>query len=223
MSASGTGHGRGGDVGMKPADEGTVHQLLGRIAYFHTLFVEPALTSNGRADTGELCCNHRETDQPDHPDVGTLLAATAWSVLDETASGVGEHLRLCPKIDGHCCATCRVAASAAAIAEAWASTERRAYGLPPPSDRLRQACRAAAAVRLPSVFAQQYRTRCSALNKPGEPGPLPGSDELPLTGELLALWENPLTATRSPVVSWLNHCTDLHDIHRVLQQRGTTK
>ncbi|MFI2618500.1 hypothetical protein [Streptomyces sp. NPDC018584] len=44
-----------------------------------------------------------------------------------------------------------------------------------------------------------------------------------MTGELFALWLDPLAATRSPVISWLNHCTDLNDIHRVLQQGGTTK
>ena len=60
------------------------------------------------------------------------------------------------------------------------------------------------------------------MTEAAEASLVPDSGELPLTGELLVLWQDPLAAT-SPVVSWLNHCTDLNDIHRVLQQRGTTK
>jgi hypothetical protein len=209
---------------MKPGDEVTVHQLLGRIAYFHALFIEPALTDD-QLGTGEPCCNHQDTTGPGQPDVGMMLADTAWTVLDEIARTLGEHLLPCPKSDRHCCATCRVAASGAAIGQAWTITEHRAYRRPPPTDHLRQASRTTAAIRLARVFARQYGTHCLALSKSeaADTSPLPDSDELPLTGELLALWQDPLAAPSAPVVSWLNHCTDLNDIHRVLQQRGTTK
>ncbi|MEV4197462.1 MULTISPECIES: hypothetical protein [Micromonospora] len=53
------------------------------------------------------------------------------------------------------------------------------------------------------------------------PEVLPGAEELPLTGELLALWDNPNAATHHPVVSWLNHCTGLDDVRRVLETRRT--
>ncbi|MFE4828033.1 hypothetical protein [Streptomyces sp. NPDC056672] len=210
---------------MKPGDEVTIHQLLGRVAYFHTLFVEPALTSVGPPVSGETCCNHQDTTEPGQPDVGTMLDDTAWTVLDEIARTLGEHLRPCPKADGRCCATCRVAASGAAIAQTWTTIEHLAYHRPPPENRLRQTCRTTAAVRLADVFARQYGTNCRALAEAEalDTSSLPNSSELPLTGELLALWQDPLATTGSPVVSWLNHCTDLNDIHRVLQQRGTTK
>ncbi|MFD6912184.1 hypothetical protein ACFWB2_06860 [Streptomyces virginiae] len=210
---------------MKPGDAVTIHQLLGRIAYFHTLFIEPALTSRKQPRAGEACCNHKNTAGYRQPDVGTVLASTAWAVLDEIATALGEHLRLCPDSGHRCCAACRIAASGAAIAQAWAVTEHRSYGLPLPADPLVRACRTTAATRLALVFTQQHRTSCRDLAQAETPDAalLPDSGDLPLTGELLALWQDPLAATRSPVVSWLNHCTDLNDIHRVLQQGGTRK
>jgi hypothetical protein len=209
---------------VKPGDEVTVHQLLGRIVYFHTLFIEPALTSVGQPGAGKACCNHQDTALSGQPEVGTMLANTAWAVLDEIARTLGKHLLPCPKSDRHCCATCQIAASGAAIGQAWMIIEHRAYRRPPPTDRLRQASRTTAATRLARVFAQQYGTDCPvlAMTEAAEASLVPDSGELPLTGELLVLWQDPLAAT-SPVVSWLNHCTDLNDIHRVLQQRGTTK
>ncbi|MFG2974619.1 hypothetical protein ACGFYY_16710 [Streptomyces sp. NPDC048331] len=210
---------------MKPGDAVTIHQLLGRIAYFHTLFIEPALTFSELPRADEPCCNHKDTAGFGQPDVGAVLASTAWPVLDEIATTVGAHLLLCPEFDHWCCAVCRVAASGAAIAHAWMVTEHRAYGLPLPADPLVRACRTTAASRLALVFTQQHGALCGGLVQAEAPdvGLLPDSSDLPLTGELLALWQDPLAATRSPVVSWLNHCTDLNDIHRVLQQGGTTK
>ncbi|TDC45092.1 hypothetical protein E1258_30770 [Micromonospora sp. KC207] len=50
---------------------------------------------------------------------------------------------------------------------------------------------------------------------------LPGTEDLPLAGELLALWANPTAKTHHPVASWLNHCTGLDDVRRVLKTRRT--
>ncbi|WP_328788080.1 MULTISPECIES: hypothetical protein [unclassified Streptomyces] len=210
---------------MKPGDAVTIHQLLGRISYFHILFVEPALASSRQPGEGEACCNHRDNAGCRQPDVGTVLASTAWAVLDEIATTLGEYLRLCPDSGHQCCAACRIAVSGAAIAQAWTVTEHRSYDLPLPLDPLVRACRTTFAARLALVFAQQHGISCGALAQAESPdaGLLPDSGDLPLTGELLALWQDPLAATRSPVVSWLNHCTDLKDIHRVLQQGGITK
>lgn len=210
---------------MKPGDTVTIHQLLGRIVYFHTLFIEPALTSSRQPGAGEACCNHKDSARFGRPDVGTVLASTAWAVLDEIATTLGEHLRPCPDSDHRCCAACRIAVSGAAIAQAWTVTEHRSYGLPLPADPLVRACRTTAATRLALVFTQQHGASCGALTqvKTADAGLLPDSGDLPLTGELLALWQDPLAATRSPVVSWLNHCADLNDIHHVFQQGGTTK
>ncbi|MFJ5882913.1 hypothetical protein [Kitasatospora cineracea] len=209
---------------MKPGDEVAVHQLLGRIVYFHALFVEPALAPAPAATVGEACCNHRSPARRMRPDTGGLLAGTAWTVLDEVAATLGTSVGRCPSHGPTCCATCRVADSAAAVAEAWLAAEHRAYRRPEPHGPMRQACREAAAARLTRVFVHQHHAPCPAAHVGEKAGAwlLPGTDELPLTGELLALWRDPLAAGGSPVVSWLNHCTDLDDIRRVLDTRRPT-
>ncbi|MFF2075411.1 hypothetical protein ACFVXG_11750 [Kitasatospora sp. NPDC058162] len=211
---------------MRPGDEVTVHQLLGRISYFHTLFIEPALApaSAPASVSGEPCCNHRAPARAVRPDAGALLAHSAWSVLDEVAATLGTWAGRCPSYGPACCATCRVAGSAAAVADAWLATEHRAYQRPEPNTPMRQACREAAAARLTRVFVHQHHTPCPAAQAGEKAGAwlLPGTGELPLTGELLALWRDPLAGGGSPVVSWLNHCTDLDDIRRVLDTRRPT-
>ncbi|MEU6295302.1 hypothetical protein [Streptomyces erythrochromogenes] len=209
---------------MRPGDEVTVHQLLGRVSYFHALFIEPALAPAPAAANGEPCCNHRTPAGPVRPTVDGLLAGTGWAVLNEIAATLGAEAGRCPSHGPSCCATCRVAGSAAAVAEAWLATEHRAYQRPEPAVPTRLACREAAAARLTRVFVHQHHVPCPAAQVGETAGAwlLPGPDELPLTGELLALWRDPLTGNGSPVVSWLNHCTDLDDIRRVLETRRPT-
>ncbi|MER7702354.1 hypothetical protein ABTX81_05580 [Kitasatospora sp. NPDC097605] len=209
---------------MRSGDEATVHQLLGRIAYFHAMFIEPTLAVDPTATVGQPCCNHRPLPKGVRPTADGLLADTAWAVLDEIAATLSAYARQCPAYEPGCCATCRVASSTAAVAEAWLVAERRAYHRPPPHGRTRQACREAAATRLTRVFVLQHHAPCPVA-KGGETADswlLPSADELPLTGELLALWHDPPAGGGSPVVSWLNHCTDLDDIRRVLEARRPT-
>ncbi|WP_369184144.1 hypothetical protein [Streptomyces sp. Y1] len=209
---------------MRPGDEVTVHQLLGRISYFHALFIEPTLAPATAATSGEACCNHRTPAETVRPSVGGLLAHSAWAVLDEVAATLGARAGRCPSHGHACCATCRVAGSAAAVADAWLATEHRAYRRLEPGAPMRQACREAVAARLTRVFVHQHHAPCPAAHVDEKAGAwlLPGADELPLTGELLALWRDPLSGGGSPVVSWLNHCTDLDDIRRVLDTRRLT-
>ncbi|MFF1906387.1 hypothetical protein [Kitasatospora sp. NPDC058218] len=209
---------------MRPGDEVTVHQLLGRISYFHALFIEPALPSAPAAVSGETCCNHRTPAGKERPDAAGLLAGTAWAVLDEITTTLGAHARRCPTHGPGCCATCRVSSAATTLAETWLATEHHAYQRPEPNTQTRQACREAAATRMTRVFVRQHHAPCPAVHGTEKAGAwlLPGADELPLTGELLALWRHPLAGGRSPVVSWLNHCTDLDDIRRVLETRRPT-
>ncbi|MEV4560889.1 hypothetical protein AB0K51_28370 [Kitasatospora sp. NPDC049285] len=201
-------------------DHVTLHQLLGRMVYFHTLFIDPAFTPAPELGPGEACCNHR-SDTRQRTAYG-LLAATAWAALDEIATALSGHHAPCPDRDGTCCATCRVATAGATIIDAWIVTEHSAYHRPQPDDLVRQACRTTAAARLAHAFATQHSAACPALVplSPAAGNPLlPTREDLPLTGELLALWQEPLSAARSPVVSWLNHCTALDDVHRVLETR----
>ncbi|MFD0347212.1 hypothetical protein ACFQ0M_16565 [Kitasatospora aburaviensis] len=180
-------------------DDVTLHQLLGRIVYFHSLFIEPAFTPIEEHDRGEACCNHG-SDAHRRTAYG-LLATTAWIALDEIAATLSGHHVPCPRRNNSCCATCRVATAGAAIADAWIVTEHRAYGRPQPDEHLRQVCRTAAAARLAHIFAAQHTAACSALTSliptVGSPPP-PAAENLPLIGELLALWQapSPQPATR---------------------------
>ncbi|WP_406086795.1 hypothetical protein [Kitasatospora purpeofusca] len=205
-------------------DDLTLHQLLGRIIYFHILFIDPVFIPAQERGRGEACCNHRSNAH--RSTAYGLLATTAWTALDEIAASLSGHHTPCPHRDGSCCATCRVATAGAAIADAWIVTEHRAYQCPPPGDHVRQLCRIVAAARLAHAFAAQHAAACPALASlgPATSSPLlPNPEDLPLTGELLALWQNPLSTARGPVTSWLNHCTALDDVHRVLETRRNNR
>ncbi|KPI02950.1 hypothetical protein OK074_5100 [Actinobacteria bacterium OK074] len=197
----------------------TIHQLLGRIVYFHALFIEPALRPGTPSEPGPECCNHAA--DPGQRAVGEVLPDSAWMSLVDIAATLPAHHRPCPQSDGTCCATCHVTSTAAAITAGWAQTEYHSYRQAEPAETLLHVCENAAAARLGRVFAEQHTTRCPALDRRTVPEALPETEELPLTGELLSLWADPTATTRHPVASWLNHCTGLDDIRRVLKTRRT--
>lgn len=196
-------------------------QLLGRVVYFHALFIALDLQPAPVAVPGVLCCNHSS-----HPGQRTrygLLGTSAWVALDEIATGLKGYDRRCPELGRDCCATCRVADCAAAVVDAWLTTELHSYDLPAIDTEARQSVRAAAARQLSTAFADQYEAHCPTQDghhRAGGPRPR-AADELPLTSELLALWQDPLARAEQPVISWLNHCTALTDIRRVLNSRRT--
>ncbi|MDX2680067.1 hypothetical protein [Streptomyces soliscabiei] len=196
-----------------------IHQLLGRIVYFHALFIEPALTASPSPGPGPVCCNHGAA--PGRRTTDELLPDSAWASLAGVAATLPAYHQPCPKTDGSCCATCCIAAAAAAVGVSWTLTERHNYRQAEPTETLLRDCGRAAAARLGRVFAAQHAAPCPALDQLTVPDVLPGAQELPLTGELLALWADPTPTTRSPVASWLNHCTGLDDVRRVLETRRT--
>ncbi|MFD5768911.1 hypothetical protein ACFWIN_24235 [Streptomyces sp. NPDC127049] len=208
--------------GERVLDELTAHQLLGRIVYFHVLLIAPDLPASDRPPvSGPACCRHRT---PGSRPPETVLAGSAWGALLEVAAELPGHHRPCLRTPNACCAACRVIAAAAAVGSGWAAAEHRAYHQRSPAAGLLDACGRAAAGRVGRVFAARYATECAALDllaaEPPAPETLPGVDELPLTGELLALWTDPAATTQAPVVSWLNHCTGgLGDVRRVLESR----
>ncbi|MEU8708649.1 hypothetical protein [Streptomyces sp. NPDC048565] len=200
----------------------TIHQLLGRIVYFHALHIAPALPAGPPARPGPACCNH--APGPGRRPAPALPAGSAWHALVDVATALPSHHRPCPHPAGACCATCRIAAAASAVAGGWALTEHRAYRQGDPAAWLVEDCRTATADRIARVFSAQHHTACPALDGLTAPGPhaLPSLDTLPLTAELLALWADPAATTRTPVASWLNHCTGLADVRRVLDSRRST-
>jgi hypothetical protein len=200
----------------------TLHQLLGRIVYFHVLFIEPSLRPPPPRP-GEACCNHHRPSGSRRT-VDALLYDTAWQALDEVAAAAG-YLRRCPTQGGDCCATCRVAAAADTVATSWAQTEHHVYHHTAPKGELLRACGLIAAVRLGRVFATQHHEPCPGLKRlealrPDNAEPV-SAEELPLTGELLALWADPTATTHHPVTSWLNHCSGLDEVGRLLHARRT--
>ncbi|MEU1813085.1 hypothetical protein [Micromonospora aurantiaca (nom. illeg.)] len=197
----------------------TIHQLLGRIVYFHALFIEPSLAPSAPSRPGPVCCNHGP--EPDRGTISELLTDSAWAALVEVATTLPAHDHPCPKAKDACCATCRVVTAAAAVGAGWARTEHRSYQRAEPAETLLRACELAAAARLGRAFATQHTAWCPALDQLSGPVAPPATDELPLTGELLALWANPIADVHRPVTNWLNHCTGLDDVRRVLETRST--
>src|SRR5580700_7037819 len=140
----------------------TAHQLLGRIVYFHALFIEPALTRRASATPGTLCCNH-DGFSPGQKPASVVLQGTAWAALDDVSVTLPAFYQRCPAVADNCCAVCRVAAASAAIATCWADTEYRAYHQSDESARVR-ACGQAAAVRIGAAFATLRSAACPTLN-----------------------------------------------------------
>lgn len=203
------------------ADAVTLHQLLGRIVYFHALVIEPVLRPGTPLAPAPVCCAHSPHPNPCARTVGELLPGSAWQVLWEIATPRAVPSKGCPTSCSSCCATCHVSAAAGTIAASWARTEYRTYRECEPAGALVDACASAASTRLGRVFAFQHSSPCSRLERTA-PQALPPTEELPLTGELLALWANPTTVSRHPVVTWLNHCTSLDDVQRVLASKRRT-
>lgn len=202
----------------------TINQLLGRIAYFHALFIEPAHQgSHTQPRHGTACCNHQPAPR-NRRSVDELLAGSAWAVLQEVAGTLPTYDRCCPVGAGSCCATCRVVSAASAVGAGWAETECRVYWRAVPSETLVRLCGMAAGGRVGRVFEAVNATTCATPDRllqtlSVHQDELPSPEELPLTGELLALWADPTSVSRRPVVSWLNHCTRLDDVHRELLRR----
>jgi hypothetical protein len=125
-----TGDGVTGGGRNAAAEALAVHQLLGRVVYFHVLFIEPALRPRDRKNEPQApCCNHGPA--PGRPSVGRLLKVTAWNVVDDVATSISPTGWACPERTGDCCASCRVASTGATIAQSWARTEQHEYHRPP--------------------------------------------------------------------------------------------
>ncbi|MEU8132155.1 hypothetical protein [Streptodolium elevatio] len=207
---------------MTALDTLTVHQLIGRIVYFHALFIEPVSRDRPQSVAGEACCNHSD-GPPTQGTVDELLEGSAWEVLREVAETLPAHHRPCPVQTGSCCATCHVASAGAAVGAGWAEIEHRAYGRTPSTEVLARACGYAVGARLGRAFAAQHASLCPRPDRIDGgfacPVGLPSPEELPLTGELLSLWADPTSISQRPVASWLNHCTSLDDVRGVLGRR----
>jgi len=185
-----------------------VNQLLGRLAYFHALFVESALPPTRPDPTASHgpCCHHALGERVDQADVD--VSATAWAVLLEIGANLGTDL--CCLHTTACCPTCRIQSCSAAVSGLWIASEAHAYRWDqPPTAHTRQEWQATISAHMTAAFARQYGTHCTRTTTPAVSTATP-TDRFPLTGELAALWSAPTSA--APVISWLNHCASIAEI-----------
>lgn len=201
---------------MTPAETLAVHQLLGRLVYFHVLLIEPVLTTTRGSELDSAieasCLPVGSSGRPPSRTPQALMG-TAWVVIEEMAAALpGAHLAH----EATSCPVCRVRHLGSAIAARWIDAEDRAYAVPAVRIDERTRWSVAAGHRMAATFALQHGIPCDALAVAGgqrdvEP---PATGRMPLTAELLALWACPTSP--APVTSWLNHCTTLEDISRVI-------
>ncbi|MFE9328128.1 hypothetical protein ACIHDR_42990 [Nocardia sp. NPDC052278] len=196
----------------------TVHQLLGRIAYFHIAFIEPALANKPRPahpTPVQICCRHRPDKAEQPAPLSPGLADTAWAVPIDIAASL--RVRVCRSDLISCCARCLIRHSAAAIADAWLEVETTTYAdLVPPKQQRAEWC-ARIGAQLAEVFDEEFGGACALEHPDIGRCDDPPRDRFPLVCELMVLWDRPIG--HQPVTSWLNHCADLADITRVLHTR----
>ncbi|MGY1975695.1 hypothetical protein [Nocardia gipuzkoensis] len=201
---------------MNTTDILTANQLLGRLVYFHVLFIDPALPTSWTPPPSTTCCHHdrREPQPPTRID----LRATPWAALTQINDSLGGGA--CRENDSdRCCPACRIHACAAAVADCWIVTEHHAYCDDPLiHDDTRRAWSDTVADRITAVFSRLYQTPC-AWSANAHTASQPPAGQFPLTGELAALWSE--TSRATPVISWLNHCAGLDDIARHLRRRSS--
>lgn len=198
---------------MTRIDVLTANQLLGRLVYFHTLFIEPKLPGRPLRSQVALCCRH---DQRSNSNIRSSenTPRAPWEVLIEVAGGL--RAVQCIPSAGECCVPCRVRSCAAAIAETWLTVESDSYGRYLTSVN-HQAWAASIGGVIAEVCAELDDADC-ARTEDYIGAVTPPADYFPLSSELAALWS--ATDAGSPVISWLNHCAGLDDIARRVQLRG---
>ncbi|MDN2495621.1 hypothetical protein ACWDSJ_35525 [Nocardia sp. NPDC003482] len=200
------------------SDTLAVNQLLGRLVYFHVLFIEPSWQPRHTMQAQRsLCCRHIDLGATH---VSRLYTnTTPWTALIQIAADLGAWTTWCEDSQ-RCCPACRIRSCAVVIVDCWATTEQRAFGgdLPVPDDTRRRWSTAIAELMV-RAFAHQHGLQC-AVRSNVDTTSTPPPDRFPLTFELARLWRDPTCP--DPVVSWLNHCTRLDDIaERLCQGRKT--
>ncbi|MBR7825822.1 hypothetical protein KDK95_05840 [Actinospica sp. MGRD01-02] len=205
---------------MTPEQILGLHQLLGRIGYFHALFIEPVIVEHPDAVAfapARTCCLHSGAHL-DRPVPRDVLCSSAWELLPRIAEqhGAGP---ACPADNLGCCAPCTVARSAETIAATWILAQAAALSASVPHDHAAQAI----ARVLAHAFATQYDADCEQLDRDTTPAAtihLAEAHPLPLTAELLGCWADPATAPSGRLYTWLNHCSGVDDIRRITLLRS---
>jgi hypothetical protein len=205
---------------MTPERILSLHQLLGRIGYFHALFIEPVLDLHPEAVTSapaRTCCLHSGA-LLDRPIARAELASSAWDLIPRIAEQLGA-TPACPVNDPTCCAACTVASNSETIAATWILAQSTALDVATPHDH---STRAIGRV-LARAYAAHYDAECAELDRDTASDvavQLAKAHPLPLTAELLGCWADPDTAPSGRLSTWLNHCSGMDDIRRIALTRS---
>jgi len=204
---------------MTPAQILNVHQLLGRLGYFHALFIEPTLAAHPEyvtdLRTRVANADFLPTVAPHHEHRMALdLRATAWNVLPAMITRLPLDVTVSEADED--CVTCRVIVDARMLSAAWIAVQARALDLPVPAP----ATDLTVGILLGRAFAMQHDADCALIANLAPPGTLPGVEALPLTAELLACWHDPFNPRPEAVSRWLNHCSGLDDIRHIIRTRS---
>jgi hypothetical protein len=209
---------------LSPRQTLSVHQRLGRLGYFHALFIEPAISRSAdfAADSqlphiAASCCNHTRPAS-DRPASMRLLNESAWKLLKEMAICLGAKPR-CPMSTAECCPTCRVITDGLWVATAWSTVQRRVLtpAVPP-----KPATDTMISLLLGHAFAAQQEIACDFLGDAAydtREAPQAAENDLPLTAELINLWRDPFSPAAPKAFTWLNHCAGMENLRHVIQTR----
>jgi hypothetical protein len=205
---------------MTPERTLSFHQLLGRIGYFHALFIEPVLDLHPGTVTSapaRICCLHTGA-LLDRPVQRAELASSAWALIPRIAAQLSA-TPACPVNDPTCCAACTLASNSETIGATWILAQATALDADTPHDHATPAIGRV----LARAFATQHDADCAALDL--DTGPdvavqLAKAHPLPLTAELLGCWADPATAPSGRLSTWLNHCSGMDDIRRITLTRS---
>jgi hypothetical protein len=209
---------------LSPAQTLSVHQRLGRLGYFHALFIEPAISRSADftadpqlPDITAPCCNHTGP-ATDRPASMRLLNESAWKLLKEMATCLGAKPR-CPMSTIECCPTCRVITDGLCVATVWSTVQRRVLKPAVPPE---PATYTMISLLLGHAFAAQQETVCDFLGDAAydtREAPQAAENDLPLTAELINLWRDPFSPAAPKAFTWLNHCAGMDDLRHVIQTR----
>ncbi|HEV2347004.1 MAG TPA: hypothetical protein VGS97_23080 [Actinocrinis sp.] len=208
---------------LSPIQTLSVHQRLGRLGYFHALFIEPQISRSADCgadpqlpDIAAPCCNHADSESV-KPASMRLLDESAWKLLKEIAICLGAKPR-CPTATAECCPTCRVIADGLCVATAWTAVQRRVFK---PAGTPDYATDTMISLLLGHAFAVQQETACALVGDSTYGGEIPqaAENDLPLTAELINLWCDPFSPAAPQAFTWLNHCAGMDDLRHVIQTR----
>ncbi len=200
-----------------------VHQLLGRIVYFHVMFFEPSLseymgTFSKSLPNDRHACSRHATNTHTKPQQATIME-TPWQVIIDIADSLPDR-RSCDGDSTKCCPCCAITEAGRAIALCWREIEALAYGKSKDQEHQRFADQVgqtlSAVYRDTTSLICANNIKCDEIQSEMDPVELVN---LPISSELLKVWHSLRCGNVLPIESWLNHCSTLKDVAAVVKRK----